>query len=126
MYRSSTSETAFVMPQAICWLCPITIPGVPGNLAPSDAMGDLPGFWCEAQQLKFDREMVLVLLNEGVNAACVCTQDALNMRLQLPCCGCSCAMHAEATSEAISFNSYLAEDLRESTGPNTPVEFHLP
>src|SRR5260370_37318010 len=34
MYRSSTSEMALVKPQAMYWLCPITIPGAPGKLAP--------------------------------------------------------------------------------------------
>src|SRR6266571_2008948 len=34
MYRSSTSEMAFVTPQAMYWLCPMTIPGVPGKLTP--------------------------------------------------------------------------------------------
>src|SRR5258707_11075293 len=34
MYRSSESEIALVKPQAMYWLCPITIPGAPGKLAP--------------------------------------------------------------------------------------------
>src|SRR5579859_598663 len=96
------------------------------HLGPLDGIGNLPGFGFETQDSEFDREVVLALLDGGVDAARVGFEDAPAVRRQRLEGRGRRAMHSQAARKAVGFERDFAEDLAQPPRSDAPVEFHLP